>query len=391
MYRDGLRVTAILLGLVIGLVAWQKWTTHEAGLKPLESYPISAAQIHAASSWLIRSGYSVSALRNESVAERAKRINFLTYRFCKAGADTFSNPLELYNRCEAECAGHVYFYRGLAAAVGLNTRLVNFYTIPAQLDHTAVEVLLDDGRWGFVDPTYGAIFTDTGHPSGKILHTVDVTSRVEKLPLQRHVIQANKREDVSYLAPLERLYDNHFVHQGMLLSSYQSFEALSHNMPNEIVALEIPLVASNTQSVIGAFDSGDPAVLEKAWQRFAARTFGGVGGKRRPVSPVASDLSNDRENVLTIFTISALRANETYKLLLRVVNSRKKPRALQWGGLGREAELGSDAIVTASPGVSTVGVSFIAREPTIKIYIHNLERRGVVKLYAAKLIDTRQE
>ena len=266
-------------------------------------------------------------------------------------------------------------------------KLNRHYAVPTQLDHTVVEILLEDGRWVFADPTYGVIFTDTGQPSSKILSTVEVTSGVEKLPLQMHVIQANRREDVSYLASLEQLYGNHFVQRGMSLSSYQSSEALSHNMRHEIVALEIPLVASNTQRAIGAFESTNAEVLKKSWERFAAQTFG-PASSRRPSSPVASDLSNDREDVLTVFGTSALRPDENYELRLRLVNNQRKPQALQWGRLGRDVELGSDTIVMASPGVSTVGLSFVAREPAAKIYIHNLERRGIVNLYAAKLANT---
>ena len=48
-----------------------------------------------------------------------------------------------------------------------------------------------------------------------------------------HVIQALKRDDVSYLAPLDQLYGHVFTHPNASLAMYRIFEAISHNMPDQ--------------------------------------------------------------------------------------------------------------------------------------------------------------
>src|SRR5690348_9708398 len=121
-FRTALIASAVMV-LFIALVAgWQKWTLHREFDMPLASYTISQAQTAAAAQWLARFGYNAALLRREPISERAKRINYLTYNFCKSGSDNYRNPLELYRRCESKCAGIVYFYRGLAATLGMETR-----------------------------------------------------------------------------------------------------------------------------------------------------------------------------------------------------------------------------------------------------------------------------
>ena len=45
-----------------------------------------------------------------------------------------------------------------ARFLNLQSRIVNFYNVPVQVGHTAIEIFIDD-EWRFFDPSFGIYFT----------------------------------------------------------------------------------------------------------------------------------------------------------------------------------------------------------------------------------------
>ena len=82
-YRVAAISLALLVVFVVGSAAWQKFSVHELSRAPLESYPLTNADVDAASSWLTRNGYSQATLRRQTISERTKRLAFITYRSCE--------------------------------------------------------------------------------------------------------------------------------------------------------------------------------------------------------------------------------------------------------------------------------------------------------------------
>lgn len=68
----------------------------------------------------------------------------------------------------AECGGSSIVLQLAARRLGFATRGVGFFGVPIQVGHTAVEVYWGDG-WHYLDPSFGAFFTDDGTLGGDIL------------------------------------------------------------------------------------------------------------------------------------------------------------------------------------------------------------------------------
>lgn len=68
----------------------------------------------------------------------------------------------------AECGGSSIILQMAARRLGFATRGVGFFGVPIQSAHTAVEVYWGDG-WHYLDPSFGAFFTDDGTLEGQVL------------------------------------------------------------------------------------------------------------------------------------------------------------------------------------------------------------------------------
>ncbi len=352
-----------------------------------ESTPILASQKVAAESWLKKHGDDAEVFRRLPAAEVAKRLSYATYNFCEPGTGTFHNASELYDKCSTQCAGFAQFYRGLAEVVGLNTRLVNIYDIPFQGNHTAVEVQLPHGKWGFIDPTFGAFFSADGRADGNILSFAEVHGKTDVRELKKRVVQA-KRGSVSLLMrPLNFLFSGKFEHAGMPIENYQEFEAVSHDKPQELVVLQLPLAAKGGSAEIGDLHGSDINFLQRAWQEVTAASL------RSPdinshISFDTAYLSNGREDTVTLLTLADLKPKAHYHLYLRMVNQYQFPQLLQVASIGHVVDFESDHIQTVRPGISTLHVEFVARRARGEIYLHNLESTSLLEMYAAKLVSS---
>lgn len=68
----------------------------------------------------------------------------------------------------AECGGSSLALQLAARRLGFATRGVGHFGVPRQGGHTAVEVYWDDA-WHYLDPSFGAFFTDDGTVAGDVL------------------------------------------------------------------------------------------------------------------------------------------------------------------------------------------------------------------------------
>lgn len=346
--------------------------------------PILPRQRAAAENWFKEHGYNISVLRKLPVLELAKRLNFATYNFCTPGVSSFNDASELYTKCTTTCAGFAQFYRGLATVVGLQTRLLNIYNIPIQDNHTAVEVLLSDGRWGFVDPTFGAFFTSNGKTGGRLLSFAEVRETLEPRQLPRHVVQANHAPGASMMAPVGSLFSKRFEHSAMPIENYQAFEAVSHDKPNELVVLQINLAAKNGIVRIGNFNSDDISILSRDWLNATEPTIQDQDLDKR-ISFDTAYLSNAREDTATLLSITNIVPGEGYDLKVRIVNQYILPQLLQVASIGWGADLHAHPIQTIPRGVSTLSMEFVARGDRAQIYLHNLEKNSLLEVYAIEL------
>lgn len=69
---------------------------------------------------------------------------------------------------KAQCGGSSITLQLMARRLGYRTRTAGFFGIPNQGGHTTAEVEWD-GRWHYVDPTYGAFLTSDGTLDGEIV------------------------------------------------------------------------------------------------------------------------------------------------------------------------------------------------------------------------------
>ncbi len=60
---------------------------------------------------------------------------------------------------EGSCGNKANVFADVAKALGYETRRISFFSVPIQLGHTAIEVMIED-EWIFFDPFIGVYFTD---------------------------------------------------------------------------------------------------------------------------------------------------------------------------------------------------------------------------------------
>ncbi len=111
--------------------------------------PIPQSGIDAATEWYARQGLRLEAFRNMPIAEAGKRLNQVVYGFCSSGSPSSPDINQLFHQCTTACGGYSYVLRGLLKAISAETRYANFYNIPNQGNHTAVEVKLEYRIWGW--------------------------------------------------------------------------------------------------------------------------------------------------------------------------------------------------------------------------------------------------
>ncbi len=110
-------------------------------------------------------------------------------------------------------------------------------------------------------------------------------------------------------------------------------------------------------------------------------------GRASSVSPDAANLYNDREDTMTILSISDTDVNRHYQMRFRVLNRAASSQWIQIGVIARSALTVGETVRDVPVGISTLEVSFLPHEAHAQIYLHNLEHRGLVRALAIELSE----
>jgi hypothetical protein len=350
------------------------------------STSVTKGQIDAAREWFDRNDIDVSALNKMSATDRSKMLTFLTYKFCRNSSETRSDLDTLYQDCATQCGGYSYFFRGLAAALGLRTRYARLYNIPNQGNHVAVEVEIEDKNWAFFDPTFGVFFSDTGLSENVLsLQQITTTKTLDKL--LKIVKQANNQYELSSNQPLHELFDAEFNHRYMSVRNYMKPEALSTDHPDEMVILEIPMSLDRRSAVFGDFSSYKYEQLSMSWLNQTNFSLND-DDPLNDISYVTSQLTNAAEERLTLISLEDMVPNREYKAMIRFVNRTKIDKQLQISALGRGLQISNGGLVTLEPGTHDLPLNILSLRSFGQFYIRNLEADGIAFLFGIRVEES---
>lgn len=346
---------------------------------PSQAEPIPDAGISAASAWFDDQGIREDGLANMPVAEVGKRLNQAVYSFCQHGSQP-GDINELFVRCTAACGGYSYVLRGLLEALGHETRYANFYNIPNQGNHTAVEVRLEDGSWGFLDPTFGAFFTVDGKAEGQLL---PITSIAYELPfgsLGQHVLQSAKVGADILGSPLAQLYPLKFDHQYMVLENYQVAEQISTGETGTELTLEVPLDVVDGRAEIGTPDLASLQEMQAKWLEDTNATLNDedpLNDTSFNTSMLYADADVDRE---TVITVDGLEPGHRYQLKLTFRANPNVTGRMQINGVGKAVRIAPAEGVTVSSDGVVYEAKFTPLRRFAQFRVRNMEETGVVHL-----------
>lgn len=342
--------------------------------------PIGSAGRKAARSWLDRQGIDFPSLKDMTPSERAARLNQAVYDYCENGhSDTPTDLNDLYETCATACGGISYVLRGLLEATGDRTRYAHLYNIPNQGNHTAVEVDLGNGHWGFFDPTFGVYFTQSGLAGGEVLSLADVSGSPSETRLSSQVLQAPDQARQILVGSLEALYEAQFDHLYMSLKNYMVAEALSYDDPREWIVLDIDLRLEEGRASLGDFEARDVTTLSAGWLADTNEQL------------LNSDLTDDvsyyanrlwaNQSSLTTVSISNLSSGSGGTVTLLFWNPVDISTDLQILPLGKTARFETPRILSIPPGRSEFSIPYIAEESIIRFGLKNLGDVPFVHLF----------
>ncbi|MDF1610039.1 transglutaminase domain-containing protein [Hoeflea sp. YIM 152468] len=335
---------------------------------------VSKKQQEAAKSWIEREGFPAHELMSRPAADRAKAALFATYRYCDAGPERYTDLDDLYSGCSTQCGGFSYFYRGLAAALGIETRFFRIYNIPNQGNHVAVEAKID-GEWVFLDPTFGAYFEDQKQP----LSFAEISIGTPENELMSRVRQADKTAPMTKAADLQTAFNATYDHKYMPITNYQVAEAATTDGRNELLALRIQIASGET---LGDFSASDRTTLSDAWLTYTNATLNDPD-LLNDTSYNAAQLTNAGPQKLTILNMSGLPPRESTSIELRFFNP-GDVQEIQISSPGKELQLGV-SILPVPRGASTVVIPFRTRSDRGEIFLRNAAQTGLIELFALRL------
>lgn len=302
------------------------------GWSPVLASDLQPQTLEAANGWFLKQKISKVALQSMPVSEAAKRLNQAVYDFCETGQAP-GDLDELFKKCTAACGGYSYVLRGLLESLGAETRFANFYNIPNQGNHTAVEVKDEAGKWGLLDPTFGAFFTADGNASGPLLSARQVGYDIDFGTLDKHVLQSGDKEDDFLSRNLSELYSYKFEHEFMTLQNYQLAERMT-SYDGAMLSLDIFLKVVDGSASVGSMTPDTPEALEQNWLK-VTNTILTDAEPENDISFVASFLPAIETRKFTTVTIDDLTPRKQYTLSLLLVGTGETGSRVQVSGVGK--------------------------------------------------------
>lgn len=341
----------------------------------------------AAADWFSREEIDIAGLRKMPPHEVAKRLTKAVFRFCRHGPQS-GDTEDLFESCETACGGYSYVLRGLLEYLGYQTRYANLYNVPQQGNHTGVEVKIG-GRWGFLDPTFGAYFNSNKDASG--LLSLAELARSSSLD-RANVFRVIDREDRDIMRPLDELFTNEASlsqplmnnQNSIFVSSYIEAEQIGYLDKNVLLPLEIPLtVGSDGRVFLGSIKHGSYEELEGEWLK---QTNGTLNDDLRynDVSFETSFITNTVQPRLTTLKVSNLKAGRRYTIRL-VLHGARVASKIQVGTFGKFIKHDFDGSLNVPKGVRTIEGSFVSEYDYAYFYLRALDQNSTIRLFGVEI------
>jgi len=178
-----------------------------------------STQNTAAAEGLLDSFGVTEPMRLGSSLNRALTALAIASQICSSkSSDGFVSRTDssAFSRCVGACGLQSWVLINILQALKIESRFVNFYGMPDQGNHTAVEAKVD-GAWILLDPTFEVFFNDDqGNPlSTADVVKLDIMARAESI---RHVGIESGAENTIRVSPLPLGYwegkffsENHYA------------------------------------------------------------------------------------------------------------------------------------------------------------------------------------
>lgn len=325
-------------------------------------------KINAIEKWYTNQGIDVSAFKKLPADEIAKRLNKAVFGFCKTGSRQTESLIDLFNECIGLCGEYAYVLRELLEYLGYQTRYINFYNIPQQGNHTAVEVKID-GKWSFLDPTFGNFFTKDGSVGSSIMSIKAVV--LSKNLTGRNLFRTINREKQSFTNPLNELFDNKKKiseplpngNSYLIPTSYQKTEQVipvgdSQVNKINILPLEIPLDMNFKNKIsFGTLKKLNIEDYEKIW---IDQTNSTINDDLlfNDISYVTSYFNYLYYQNLIILRITNIKRNQLYNISLNLY-AKETGSKVQFTNIGKSAKHNAfDLIELSNIGPQIANIEF---------------------------------
>lgn len=323
-------------------------------------------KIIAIEKWYANQGIDVSAFKELPADEIAKRLNKAVFGFCRHGNEP-EDLTKMFSNCIGLCGGYSYVLKELLEYLCYQTRYINFYNIPQQGNHTAIEVKID-GKWSFLDPTFGNFFSKDASVSSSIMSIKDVI--LSKNLNGINVFRVINREELSFTNPLNKLYTNEkkisepltngigWLFPSSYAKSEQVQPAYSKSSKNLLLPLEIPLDMNFKNKVsFGTLKKLNIEDYEKMW---IAQTNDTINDDLifNDISYQTSKLNGYSNRSLTILKITNIKANQLYNISLNL-NAKESGSIVQFTNIGKSIKHNAiDPIELFNIGSQIVNIKF---------------------------------
>lgn len=184
----------------------------------------------------------ISAFASQSVETQSLIALAMMSEFCTNDSSAPVTPVDRPNwslGCNGACGLQANYLIAFMDDWGFNTRLINFYNVPNQGNHTAVEVQLE-GSWRLLDPTFGLFFVNSQH---EIAATDEVLNGEASARAVGPTSALRFIEDSSYLG--EHLNPGELDHMFWSPDNYSKAEAVFpvglEPLPEVSLRIEVPV------------------------------------------------------------------------------------------------------------------------------------------------------
>ena len=348
-----------------------KLYNESTALHDVESDPIILSSIPYANEMLTNLYGTSKPFPDMSAEDVAKYLNHLVFNFCSNTLPHTgtSDINELFVECRTACGGYLYVLRGLLASQGITTRISNFYNLPQQGNHSAVEVEVKPGEWALFDPTFGTFFTLDGNVEGQPLSTEDVRFLLNRETISTSVLMAKKDASVNRM-PLKELYEQDFRAQYMNLENYALAEQAVSEGSDAIVPLITTLNVEGGEAVAGSPSFDDAASGQSSFLKWTNETL----LNNHPVDDTSYlfHIVGQYENFfqsMNVLRIIGLTLGDLYEIQIHGYTATASK--IQLVPFGRSVKLNVIEPQSVEAGRFTVSRSLKSEEKDVEILISN--------------------